>query len=399
MNSILNEISFFVNNFKAFKVTFMVIMGEYPISASFDDQKALLSSVSDQTIVSFDEVIKNEQKRMADSCSMTDIDFEFVLDSSGSIGSDNWESSMDSIAKYWIRNTLKPSNGQKCGNHVAIRRYSSSHSFNLDFTPTSDWVTNGFTNYTEYVANFFENLAYTGGNTDTGGALMRVRTEDIQKTRNGITNIMVFTDGVSTNPAYTIEQAKLLHPRVNGVFAYGIGSGKDYFIKRTSYFTKSDDSGKSFHKGNIDWDELRVINNNTGPAVQRMKTFNNWEDAVSQFVLNSKGCQATIKPYRAVDFTNDSLTHGLSFQTAQQENQSSCDQESVCPLDESKRSYTCVQVDFQNKPVNTKFFHNMRLLFENPLKCSILIANKHAHLMDNYRANIKTAATNKVCHG
>ena len=83
-----------------------------------------------------------------------------------------------------------------------------------------------------------------------------------------------------------------------------------------------------------------------------MKNFHVWEDAVSQFVLGQSGCQATRKPYRAVDFTNDTLTHGLSFKTAQQENQSSCDQESICPLgiDESKRSYTCVQANFQNKP-------------------------------------------------
>ena len=44
-----------------------------------------------------------EIERVQNECSLADIDFEFVVDSSGSIGSINWKTTMDSIAKYWIQ--------------------------------------------------------------------------------------------------------------------------------------------------------------------------------------------------------------------------------------------------------------------------------------------------------
>lgn len=44
-----------------------------------------------------------ETKRVQDECSLADIDFEFVIDSSGSVGQSNWQITMDYIAKYWIQ--------------------------------------------------------------------------------------------------------------------------------------------------------------------------------------------------------------------------------------------------------------------------------------------------------
>ena len=44
-----------------------------------------------------------EIERVQNECSLADIDFEFVVDSSGSIGSRNWEITMNSIAEYWIQ--------------------------------------------------------------------------------------------------------------------------------------------------------------------------------------------------------------------------------------------------------------------------------------------------------
>ena len=44
-----------------------------------------------------------EIKRVQDTCSLADIDFEFVIDSSGSVGSTNWKITMDYIAQYWIQ--------------------------------------------------------------------------------------------------------------------------------------------------------------------------------------------------------------------------------------------------------------------------------------------------------
>ena len=44
-----------------------------------------------------------EIERVQNECSLADIDFEFVIDSSGSIGPGNWQSTVDNIAKYWIQ--------------------------------------------------------------------------------------------------------------------------------------------------------------------------------------------------------------------------------------------------------------------------------------------------------
>ena len=129
------------------------MIGEYPVTASLARQKDLLSSISVHIVTPFDRTIELEQQRMKDTCSLADIDFEFVLDSSGSIGWFDWNVTTDLIAQHWIREIIQPSGSNQCGNHVAIRRYSSTHVYDLDFTPTNDWISNGFTNYTDYVAN------------------------------------------------------------------------------------------------------------------------------------------------------------------------------------------------------------------------------------------------------
>ena len=44
-----------------------------------------------------------EIKRVQNECNLADIDFEFVIDSSGSVGQTNWQITMDYIAQYWIQ--------------------------------------------------------------------------------------------------------------------------------------------------------------------------------------------------------------------------------------------------------------------------------------------------------
>ena len=223
-------------------MTYLNGIGQYPVTASLDAQNALLSNISDQIVITFEVTIEREKDRMKNTCSLADIDFEFVLDSSGSIGSRDWETTTDLIAEHWIQEAIQPSGSPQCGNHVAIRRYSSSHHYDLDFTPTNAWITSGYTNstvnsttidnYTDYVAHIFKQLDWLNGGTDTAGALERVRNDDIQKARNGTNYIMVFTDGASRSFYNTVTQAELLKPLVDEVFAFGIGEGR-YPLKKT----------------------------------------------------------------------------------------------------------------------------------------------------------------------
>ena len=309
-------------------MTYLNVIGEYPVTASLDQQNKLLSIISVQIVITFERTIQLEQKRMKNTCSLADIDFEFVLDSSGSIGWNNWQITTDLIAQHWIRETIQPSDSAQCGNHVAIRRFSGSlgfegsHFYDLDFTPTNEWILNGFTNYTDYVANVFTNLDHIGSLTDTAGALERVRTEDIIKTRNGTTYIMVFTDGESNSFSDTVYQAELLHPLVDEVFAFGIGDG-------------------------IVEEELEAIASKTS-NMEIMENFQSYQDYISQFILRQGGCNTRqIRPYRAIDFTGPSLTLGLSWETAVNANLSSCDTATDCSDDtEMDRTSACAQVDF-----------------------------------------------------
>ena len=209
------------------KATLLVQNNDYPVPVSFAKQEDILSRTSSQQVISYQKTIEQDRQDMRKLCAAAEIDFEFVLDSSGSIGIHNWELTTDLIAEYWVRQTIQPSKSPQCGNHVAIRRYSSSHYFDLDFTSTADYISNGFTNYTDYVANVFENLPYRGGGTDTAGALERVRTEDINKFVSDTKYVMVFTDGQSNDVAATKNQAQLLHPLVDRVYSFGIGQGRN----------------------------------------------------------------------------------------------------------------------------------------------------------------------------
>ena len=334
-------------------MTYLNVIGAYPVTATLAQQNQLLSNISKQIVTAFELIIELEQKRMRDMCSLADIDFEFVLDSSGSIGSKNWGITTDLIAQHWIRETIQPSGSAQCGNHVAIRRYSGSdswsegHFYDLDFTPTDEWINaDGISNYTDYVANVFTNLDHISSVTDTAGALERVRTEDITKTRNGTTYIMVFTDGESNSFNDTVYQAELLHTLVDEVFAFGIGD-------------------------NINADELEAIASKDS-NMDIMENFQSYRDYISQFILRQGGCNTRhIRPYRAIEFNRPRLTFGLSWETALKSNLSSCEAATVCSNEK----------EMERKPVCSQ--------------CSIELAEIDLEAMEIYRENITTAATNK----
>ena len=63
--------------------TLLKIDGLYPVSQNFEVQHSLLPSLTPQILVKFDEVLKREERRNMDECATADIDFEFIIDSSG----------------------------------------------------------------------------------------------------------------------------------------------------------------------------------------------------------------------------------------------------------------------------------------------------------------------------
>ena len=69
-----------------------------------------------------DTFAKAEEELAENKCRKSIIDFEFLLDASGSIQESNWNSTVEAIGKYWIRSPLLADN---CGNRVAGRRFSN----------------------------------------------------------------------------------------------------------------------------------------------------------------------------------------------------------------------------------------------------------------------------------
>ena len=63
--------------------TLLKIDGFYPVNPDFEAQKSLLEGLSTQILVDFEVVLEREQKRNMDECALADIDFEFLIDSSG----------------------------------------------------------------------------------------------------------------------------------------------------------------------------------------------------------------------------------------------------------------------------------------------------------------------------
>ena len=104
--------------------TLLIIDGLYPVSQNFEVQSSHLQWLTDQILVDYKEVLGREEKRNMDECATADIDFEFIIDSSGSVGDHNWRKTMELIAKYWIEGAIRPNGSPECGNHVAARSYS-----------------------------------------------------------------------------------------------------------------------------------------------------------------------------------------------------------------------------------------------------------------------------------
>ena len=93
--------------------------GYYPVPVDMDKQKDILNEVSDQVVNEWDAVIEAELERVRSECLQADIDFEFVIDSSGSVGPANWDLTMRLIGEYWIKQVIVPNDAHTCGNHVA----------------------------------------------------------------------------------------------------------------------------------------------------------------------------------------------------------------------------------------------------------------------------------------
>ena len=146
------------------------------------------------------------------------LDIVFVLDASGSIGTTNFRSMIDTVVNIVNSFTIGPDKTR-----VAVVMFSDSASllFNLNtYTQKSTLI------------QAIRGISYTGGLTNTAAALALLRTTVFSKVLGvrsdfAVTKVaIVITDGRSNNLAETKTQADLLHADANFlIYAIGVGSG------------------------------------------------------------------------------------------------------------------------------------------------------------------------------
>ena len=163
-------------------ITLLSADGKYPPPMGMNDQKVLVSSLSSQVVVDWDTILDHELNHIQNQCLQSEVDFDFVIDSSGSVGKDYWKMTMEFIGDNAIKRKILPIGSKKCGNHVAGRWFSTKTTRFYDFEPPERNVFNPET-YPNYVGNKFIEEPYHNGKTNTGGALEAVRIQDVPTER------------------------------------------------------------------------------------------------------------------------------------------------------------------------------------------------------------------------
>ena len=144
------------------------------------------------------------------------LDLVFIIDSSASIGSSNFNS-----LKQAIENIITPLTISRTGTRVAVVQFSTDVSllFNLNAH-----------NEKNSLLEAIRNIRYTGGFTNTAEALRLLRTSTLDQLLGvrpveGIPVAILITDGQSNNPAETRQQALALRNETEfEVFAVGVGN-------------------------------------------------------------------------------------------------------------------------------------------------------------------------------
>jgi receptor-type tyrosine-protein phosphatase Q len=159
---------------------------------------------------------------MPEVCDSPGADILFILDSSGSIGGDNWDIMLNFVAT--ITNHITPFG--KNGYQFAVDIFS--------YNAYSVIAFNGTSNATEFVARV-KALQYIGGSTGTAGALRNAVTNSftpgrgMRPSEDGYPKvIIVLTDGISDSAQDTRNAADMVHEAGIQAFTVGLGNGLDY---------------------------------------------------------------------------------------------------------------------------------------------------------------------------
>ncbi|XP_046370521.2 collagen alpha-4(VI) chain-like isoform X2 [Haliotis rufescens] len=161
------------------------------------------------------EIRQTTCKAPQTACKSDPVDIVFLLDSSSSEGSINFKKQLEFVSNFVDGFDIGPDSVQ-----IGVVTFSTA--------VTNRYFLNDYNSKAALKAAI-TSIPYTGGNTVTGDGLEFIRTNSLSAAHGARADarqvVIVMTDGQSQLPAYTKEQAKLLHDKGVKVIAVGIGNG------------------------------------------------------------------------------------------------------------------------------------------------------------------------------
>lgn len=143
-------------------------------------------------------------------CSAVKMELVFAIDASGSVGPDNFNSTLIFLTNVVSKLQIAPDMTR-----VAVIRFATgaSISFGLD---NYDSVPN--------VISKISSIRYTGGGTSTYSAIDMARINIFKNARKNVPKVFVLvTDGYSNNKNLTVAAAEKLKKNTTTIFTIGVG--------------------------------------------------------------------------------------------------------------------------------------------------------------------------------
>lgn len=148
-------------------------------------------------------------------CNTAGLDMVLVLDSSGSIGLDNFERLKNFTIQILSSFTIGPDDTR-----VGVIRFSTDASIVIPL---------GSSGFFSELSSRINSISYVGGSTYTDKALLRLLSAfNTARTDEGVPSVaIVFTDGKSNSPSLTRTNARAVHNAGIYTYAFGIGNNID----------------------------------------------------------------------------------------------------------------------------------------------------------------------------
>merc|ERR1712142_545565 len=205
----------------AFQI-YLVSINAYPIGWGVDAQGDLYADITSQPSIQWQTYIARLVQIQNKLCQNQETDLVFLVDESGSIGQDNF-----SIMRSFVSNVIGRLNIGETNTRVSLRTYSDPAKAAQNNDPSD--LHFSLNNFNEDLVGITEDVPYDCDKcrtyTDTG--ISDVMDIDFQADA-GMRELskkvlVVITDGESTEPLKTAEQAKRIHSDARNIQVIAIG--------------------------------------------------------------------------------------------------------------------------------------------------------------------------------